>query len=478
MPKLYPYERVAVTQMINLNGCGGLFAEMGTGKTPMAIATARKLGAQRIVVVAPLFVVGVWEDELAKWWPRAHVVDCTTGAMKARAKRYLDGTQFSPVVFLVGWEAYWREPLRKAIDQAFPPDMIIYDECHKLAGRSTKQSLFAARLAKETPSRPAISSRLGLSGTPAPNGPHDYYPVFRAINPDVFGSRWYDFRDMYCRMGGYMGYSIVGYRNMDTLEQLVHRHAYRITKDEALDLPPQVDVRVPVTLAPKLAAFYKRLREKAIAEIETAEGSGTVLARIALTNVLRLQQVTSGHVKTTAGEILDVGTEKLEALRGLLEEALQPEESRVVVFARFTRDVERCLVVAFECGADAFRIDGSVKKKGARRQILQRFNQASRAVLVLQIGVGALGVDLTSAHIAVFYSPDYSLNTYLQARDRLHRHGQTKKVTYYHLVAVGLDDEGGPKRPTIDEKLYQTLATKENVMRGVLDKRRLMELFR
>ena len=56
-----------MTQLTQLDGCGGLFAEMGTGKTPMALAIARKLGARRIVVVAPLFVVGVWEDEMAKW---------------------------------------------------------------------------------------------------------------------------------------------------------------------------------------------------------------------------------------------------------------------------------------------------------------------------------------------------------------------------------------------------------------------------
>lgn len=476
MPKLYPYQRVAVTQMVHLNGCGGLFAEMGTGKTPMAIETGRKLGACRWVVVAPLFVIGVWEDELLKWWPRAHVIDCTTGSVKSRAKRYVEGTQFSHVVFLVGWESYWREPLRKAIDQTFPPDMIVYDECHKLAGRSTKQSLFAARLAKPTPVREAIAHRLGLSGTPAPNGPHDYYPVFRALNPEVFGPRWYGFREMYCKMGGYMGYQIVGYRNIGALENLVHHHAFRITKDEALDLPPQVDVPVPVKLEPKLAAFYRRLRAKAIAEIETAEGKkGTVLSRIALTNILRLQQVTSGHVKTVAGEILDVGTEKIDALRGLLEEAMQPEEARVVVFARFTRDVERCHEAAADY-ADAYRIDGSVKKKGERRQILHNFNRSKKAVLVLQIGVGALGVDLTSAHIAIFYSPDYSLNTYLQARDRLHRHGQTKKVTYYHLIATGLTDDNTGV-PSVDQKLYEALHTKRDVMHGILDKKRLKELF-
>ncbi len=98
------------------------------------------------------------------------------------------------------------------------------------------------------------------------------------------------------------------------------------------------------------------------------------------------------------------------------------------------------------------------------------------AILVLQIGVGALGIDLTAAHYCVFYSPDYSLTTYLQARDRLHRHGQTHKVTYYHLIATGLtDDETGT--PSVDQRLYEALNTKRDVMRGVLDKKRLKELF-
>ena len=463
--KLYPYQRVAVTQMVALGGCGGLFAEMGTGKTFMALATARKLGCQRVVVVCPLFVTGVWEAEIDRVWPGAHTVDCTTGSVRTRAKRYVNGTQFSPVVFLVGWESFWREPLRKAIDQTYPPDMIIYDECHKLAGRATKQSLFAAKLARMGPGREPIRNRLGLSGTPAPNGPHDYYPVFRAIRPEVFGTRWYDFRGMYCRMGGYLGYNIVGYQNMAHLEALVHRHAYRITKAEALDLPPQVDVQVPVTLKPKLREFYDKLAKSFIAEIETAQGSGTVLSRIALTNTLRLQQVTSGYVKTTDDRILDVGSEKLEALAQLLEDALA-QDGRVVVFARFRRDVERCTELSATY-AKTFRIDGTIKKKGERFRLLQEFNETPRAVLVVQISVVALGVDLTSAHIGVFYSPDYSLSTYLQARDRLHRIKQEHKVTYYHLCAAPVDDG-----------LYKTLATKEDAMRGVLDVNRLRRLWR
>ncbi len=466
---LYPYQRDAVEKLLKLDGRGGLFMEMGTGKTRVILTVARELGLRRIVVPLPLFATGVWEDEVAKVWPRAHIVDCTLGAIKQRANAYVDATQFSPVIMVVGYESYWRDPLRRVISKLYPPDMIVYDECHKLMGRSTKQGLFAAQLARDDKraGRLAIPRRIGLSGTPAPNGPHDYYPVFRALDPDVFGSRWYDFRDIYCKMGGYGGSSIVGYRNEELLSKKVENHSYRITKAEALDLPPQVDIRVPIVLGRKQQELYERLRVKAIAEVETAQGSGTVLSRIALTNILRLQQVTSGHVKTTDEQILDIGHEKLDALRGLLSDAVLGVNGRVVVFARFTRDVDRIASLARdEVKVETLIIDGRVPM-GQRRALLAQFNQTSPAVLVLQIAVGALAINLTAAHIAVFYSPDYSLNNYLQARDRLHRIGQGEKVTYYHLVGRG----------TIDESIYKALEKKEDVMRTVLDRRRLRRLF-
>ena len=88
-------------------------------------------------------------------------------------------------------------------------------------------------------------------------------------------------------------------------------------------------------------------------------------------------------------------------------------------------------------------------------------------MLVGQIQVASLAIDLTCAHIGVFYSRDYSLLNFDQARGRLHRHGQEQKVTYYHLIATN----------TIDAKIFQALKQKDELQRKLLDKNRAKAFF-
>jgi len=298
------------------------------------------------------------------------------------------------------------------------------------------------------------------------NGPEDLFSMYKAIDPAIFGTRWMDFERAYIMRGGYGGYQIVGYRNRSVLEGKLDESSFRITKEDALDLPPQVDVEVPIILASR--RVYDELRRRAIAEIEGLRGEeGTALSRCVLTNILRLQQVTSGFVKTTDEREVELSSEKVDTLTDLLADAVAAT-GRVVVFCRFRDDVAQAALAAHKVmgGGPSMVIHGGVPQH-QREAILDRFRAADKAVLVLQVQVGSLGIDLSCAQVAVFYSLDYSLVNYLQARDRLHRLGQTGKVTYYHLVAQN----------TIDEVIYQTLDRKQDLTHGILDRQTAKEIF-
>ena len=78
--------------------------------------------------------------------------------------------------------------------------------------------------------------------------------------------------------------------------------------------------------------------------------------------------------------------------------------------------------------------------------------------LVVQLKAGGLGVDLTRAHYQIYFSLDYNLGDYLQTRKRIHRPGQTRAVTYLHMIAAG----------TVDHAVYAALAKREEVATSVL----------
>lgn len=458
-PKLLRYQRDAIVKLTNRGGSGGLFMAMGTGKTRTALELAQDLGARRILVVAPLSVVGVWGKEAKRWWPGLTTSALTQSTSDARARAAGRAREFDPVMVVTNYEGYWREPLRSALVKTFEPELVIYDEAHRLKGRATRQSRFAHTLVDKT------KWRLALTGTPMANGPEDLFSLYKAVDPAIYGTRWVDFEHAYIMRGGYGGYQIVGYRNRSVLEAKLDESSFRITKEDALDLPPQRDVEVPIILQDR--RVYDELKRRAVAEIEGLRGEeGMALSRCVLTNILRLQQVTSGFVKVEDGREIELGTEKYDALADLLSDAV-PATGRVVVFCRFRHDVGAAARAAHAVlPGQSLVIHGGVPQH-QREAILDRFRAADKAVLVLQVQVGSLGIDLSCAQMAVFYSLDYSLVNYLQARDRLHRLGQTGKVTYYHLVA----------EHTVDETIYQKLEAKQDLTRSILDRQTAKDIF-
>lgn len=469
--KLYRFQKQAIRATLGHHARYGLYLEMGTGKTRVAIETASRLPlCRRILVVLPLSAAGVWRREVRKWAPEARTATCTRGSIHKRAlrmKRLRERSYKRRVYVLVGYESFWREPLKREILR-YAPDMVIYDEAHRLKSWRTRQSKFAHSLALPDNKVHTPEYILALTGTPMPNGAQDAFSLFKAIDPAMLGSRWTDFETRYIIKGGYLNYQIVGYQHEEELRDKIAAHSFRITKDEALDLPAQVDVVVPVELGKKARGIYDKLARDAIAQIDGIQGAGTALGRIVLSNEVRLQQVASGFVRVEEEKkLIDFDTSKRDALADLLEDVIL-QAGRAIVFCRFTHDVDEALEVSREIVGDAvYQIDGRVDQRDREAQV-KWFSTFEPGILVGQIQVASLAIDLSAAHVGIFYSRNWSYLDYDQARGRLHRHGQKHKVTYYHLIA----------QDTIDEKIQKALAKKEDLQAALLrDRKRAREFF-
>ncbi len=198
-----PYEhqkRAATFALDRLESGGGaaLLMEMGTGKTLTTIAIVGKLRLagriQRLLVVAPLSILGVWEDEFARFadYDYSLVVLEGTGARKADAIRHMNGSALQ--VLVVNYESAWR--LEKEL-AAWRPDMIVCDEGHKIKTHNIAASKALHRLGARA------RYRLLLTGTVITNRPVDVFSQYKFADPTIYGNSFYQFRNRYFDMTGY-----------------------------------------------------------------------------------------------------------------------------------------------------------------------------------------------------------------------------------------------------------------------------------
>jgi len=240
---------------------------------------------------------------------------------------------------------------------------------------------------------------------------------------------------------------IIGYQNQDEMHDKFYSIAYRADRD-VLELPDAIHNTREVELDPKTMKIYKNLEKDFYSWI--AEDK-EVTIRNALAKILRLQQVTSGHIPSDEGEILTVGTEKAEALAELFEDISADEP--IVVFCRFRHDLDMIIQTAQKIGRTVCELSGRCNQ-------LAEWQEGKYSVIAVQIQAGGVGVDLTRACYCVYYSVGHSLGDYEQSLARIHRPGQERTVFYYHLVASG----------TIDEKVYKSLHDKKDIVQAILDR--------
>lgn len=449
---LFNHQQRGLARMHELRGCCGVFAGMGTGKTRMTLAYVEQSGGKRILVVCPLSVTGVWERESRLIGFAGRVIDLTE--LMSNGQRAAMMRRIGNAVVLINYESYWREPLRTEILK-WKPDTVILDEVHRIRHRTTRHTRFAHELGN----KPFVKSRLGLSGTPITNGLQDAWSIYRFIDRTVFPNRWADFEDQFIQIDPFPFKRIVGYKNEDRARMLIAASSFQCPKEEANELPPRMDVIVPVRLSETTRRVYKSLKKDGIVELQNAQGEPRVtMARIVLTLVLRLQQITSGFTtaflrdvenpsQAALGEEIELGTEKTQAAIELIESAKANGE-RSVVFARFRHDLQS-LQRNMPKDVRYAVLDGSTPVR-KRKEIQVEFQRGRYDVVLAMIQIASLGIDLTAANVGIFYSVGFNLDDFEQAKDRIHRTGQTKHVTYYHLQAEN----------SVDQQVYTVLNEK------------------
>lgn len=426
-----------------------LLMEMGTGKTITSIAIAGTLylsgKIHRVLVVAPLSILGVWDEEFAKFADFDYSLKVLTGSgtKKAEELRHMTGSCLQ--VAVANYESAWR--LEKEI-LAWKPDLVICDEGHKIKTHNIAASKALHRIGAKA------AYRLLLTGTVITNKAIDVFSQYKFLNPAVFGSSFYVFRNRYFDMVGYGNHTPVLKRSMEQdLMRRLHSIAFRATKAECLDLPETTDIIRYVDLEPAAARVYRDLVKDSYAELGQSEVTVTNI----LTRLIRLSQLTGGFIGDDEGNAPQrISTAKQSALEDIIDE-VQQEGKKLVVIARFVPEIKAICKLLEKKSIGYSCIMGGVKDR--EEQVSEFQTNPDVQVFVGQIATAGLGITLTAASTMVFYSEDYSMSNFEQAKARIHRVGQKNNCTYTYLAAKG----------TVDEKVLKALRSKADLARTLVD---------
>ena len=200
------------------------------------------------------------------------------------------------------------------------------------------------------------------------------------------------------------------------------------------------------------AKLYDSIESDSYAEMDQSE----VTTANILTRMLRLSQITGGHLTDDDGVVNTVSHAKLEALSDIIDTAMS-EDKKLVIMVRFVPELDDIqeLLEKKKIGYAAVR--GGVKDRDSEIHCFQ-YDDRCR-VFVGQIAAAGLGITLTAASTMVFYSLDYSMSNFEQAKARIHRAGQKENCHYIYLVC----------KNTVDRKVLYALRKKINLAKMLVD---------
>lgn len=425
-----------------------LLMEMGTGKTLTSIGITGALyqfgKVNRVLICCPLSIVGVWQQEFERFADFPYNLTVLSGSSIKKKEMLSVVPDEGLQIVVINYESTWR--IQESIE-AFHPDLIICDEAHKIKEARTAQSKCLHKLGD------AAKYKLLLTGTVITNKELDVFSQYRFLNRNIYGSSFYQFRNRYFDMVGYGNHipRFKSYMRDDFLRRL-HSIAFRVTKEECLDLPDVIEEVRTVDLEPKAMKMYQELERESYTELD----GGEVSAVNVLTKLLRLSQLTGGHLTDDEGDSNVVSTAKLSALEDIVDTAVS-EDKKIVVMARFVPELNDIQEMLDKKGIGYACVRGGVKD---RAEEIRRFQEDPDCkVFIGQIAAAGLGITLTAASTMVFFSLDYSMSNFEQARARIHRVSQKNDCLYIYLVAKG----------TVDRKVLKALRNKVDLAKMLVD---------
>lgn len=447
MIPLFKHQDDAISFILRRKGSGALFLDCGLGKTRVALEAYKEVrlhdSGLKLLVIGPLSLLNAaWRADIAKFTDLSFLNLHDNGSIP---------DEWPHDVWAINYESFIAEKnYRKLCSyMSKTPVMVVCDESSRMKNFKSKttKSLLAIRdLAKY---------RIVMSGTPAPNTPMEYWAQMEFVNRGILHPSFYAFRNSYFHLsrgkeianlhGQYMNRDVMskllrtGFKynitddNRKKLMAHISPYCFTARKEDCLDLPESIDEIRSVCLGPKQLKAYLDMKRHLITEIKGSD----ITAQAALTKILKLREITSGFAFDSTGEVHEIGENaKLDDLKDVIDEI---GDRPVIIWANFKYDI-RTIADTIAKMRSPDSVVTLYSETDDRDVSIDRFKDGSAQYLVANTKSAAHGLTFTNCSYEVFYSLDYSYESYHQAKARIHRAGQVNKCTYLHLIADGTID--------------------------------------
>lgn len=415
----HDYQKYCINRMV-AEPALGLFLDMGLGKTVITLTAINDLRYNRFalraaLVIAPKKVAeDTWTREAGKW---DHLKLLRVVPVLGSLKKRIRALNTPGDVYVIS-----RDNVQWLVDyyrNDWPYDTVILDELSSFKNPQAKRFKSLCLVKKH------IRRIYGLTGTPAPNGMIDLWAqVYLLDGGQRLESRIGLYREKYFTPASRTRDVIFSYAPLPGAEEQIQEQirdiCISLSASDYLTLPSRMDNIVHVALSAKAKKAYEDFEREMFLEVDESTldaGSAAVLSG-------KLLQFCNGAVYNADRQPIEVHSEKLEALREIVESA---QGRPVLVFYNFQHDRER--------------IQKSLKKAGVKVEDLKgsgtitRWNNREIPVLLAHPASAAYGLNMQAGgNIIVWFGLNWSLELYQQANARLYRQGQKENVIIHHLV--------------------------------------------
>lgn len=428
MLSLHDYQKKAIDFILE-RPCSGIFADMGLGKTAIVLHALKDL-PQPVLLIGPIRVVeGVWAAEALVWEEtKGLTFSLIRGAPKARSEALSRPSQ----IYLTNPEQV-PNVLGDPKCPAFKT--LIVDESSMYKNSSTKRFKTLKLVL------PKFERVIILTGTPTPNGLMDLWSQVYLLDRGArLGKNVFAYKAKYFEQKDYMGFVFEPRTGAEA--DVTHKISDIVMRIDAVDyLPPRAVVhnKVMLDLPPLVRKIYESMRKDAFAKITTDSDISAVNAVAAL---MKLRQVANGVVYNDSGEVEHLHSEKIDALKEVIEETGSP----IIVLYNFNHELEE-LKKAFK---NAVVFDSSK---------IEAWNKGKIPLMFLHPGSSGHGVNLQyGGHTMVAFSLSFSQEQTSQAMARIDRQGQKHPVFFHYLMV----------KDSVDELIFETLQNKSHNQTSIL----------
>ena len=440
------------------------FMEMGTGKTKVLIDNMSMLydngKIDGALIIAPKGVVGTWYKQEIPTHLVDHVENKAILWQSNFTKEYsrklgnLFKSDADLHILIMNVEAL---STTKGVDFASKflsshNTLMAIDESTTVKNPKAKRTKNILRLSK------LAKYRRIMTGSPVTKNPLDLYSQCEYLDPFCLDfASFYAFRNRYAEMrtANFYGRSVqivAKFRHLDELADKLKPFSYRVLKEDCLDLPEKTFMKRVIELSKEQKELYAQMKKMALAMLN----GKVVTTKTALTQIMRLHQITCGHFTADDGSVQDIKNNRLDELMNVLDEI----EGKVVIWAHYQYDVKKIIKEIQKVHGPGSVVDYyGMTPKEIRQNNIEKFqNDDEVKYFVGTPAASGYGITLTAASNMIYYSNGYDLEKRLQSQDRIHRIGQKKPVTYIDLIA----------EDTVDNKIVKALRKKINIASEVM----------